>query len=255
MKLTHEHSEDGVTERHFELEVAGETVPGALWTPTEPADAPRPLLLAGHGGSQHKLFPPIVGAAKRYARHLKIAVVALDAPGHGPRAQPETKARFGETFRQQLAQGRGLGGEALAIMTGWATQAVPEWRAAIDAVQAYGAVGAGAPIAYLGMSLGAMIGIPLVASEPRIKAAIVGLAGLYEETPAFTEAARRLTVPVQFVAQWDDELVRRDAALALFDAIGSAEKTLHANRGGHGGVPPFERAGWEAFLARHLQLT
>jgi pimeloyl-ACP methyl ester carboxylesterase len=253
MKLTHEHSEDGVTERHFELEVAGETVPGILWTPAAPAAAPRPLLLAGHGGSQHKQFPPLVAAAKRYAKQLQIAVLALDAPGHGARANPETKARLGETFRKQLASGQGLGGETLAIMSAWATQAQPEWSAAIDAVQAFEAVGAGAPVAYLGLSLGAMIGIPLVAAEPRIKAAIVGLAGAYQETPAFTDAARRLTAPVLFVAQWDDELVRRDAALALFDAIGSAEKTLHANRGGHGGVPPFERAGWDAFLARHLQ--
>jgi hypothetical protein len=31
---------------------------------------------------------------------------------------------------------------------------------------------------------------------------------------------------VEFLLQWDDEAVTRDAALALFDAFASAEKTL-----------------------------
>jgi hypothetical protein len=41
-------------------------------------------------------------------------------------------------------------------------------------------------------------------------------------------------------------------ALDLFDAFGSEQKTLHANMGGHTGVPAF--AGEEAnrFFVRHL---
>ena len=65
--------------------------------------------------------------------------------------------------------------------------------------------------------------------------------------------ARKLTVPVVFTMQWDDELVPREAALALFDAIGSKEKTLHANPGEHAAMPPFERDGWLAFFARQFQ--
>ncbi len=38
----------------------------------------------------------------------------------------------------------------------------------------------------------------------------------------------------------------------LFDAIGSAEKTLHANPGGHMNVPMFEADSSERFFARHL---
>jgi len=47
------------------------------------------------------------------------------------------------------------------------------------------------------------------------------------------EAARRITVPVQFLLPWDDEHVDRRSALALFDAFASKEKTLHANPGDH----------------------
>jgi hypothetical protein len=32
----------------------------------------------------------------------------------------------------------------------------------------------------------------------------------------------------------------RESALALFDALGPAEKTLHANPGGHADIPAFE---------------
>lgn len=98
------------------------------------------------------------------------------------------------------------------------------------------------------MSLGSAIGVPLVAAEPRIKAAVLGLMG-YE---TLAEPAARITVPVEFVLQWDDEIVPRESGLALFDAIGSAERTLHANPGGHMDVPRFEIDSSERFFARHL---
>jgi hypothetical protein len=37
---------------------------------------------------------------------------------------------------------------------------------------------------------------------------------------------------VEFVVQWDDEMVPRAASLALFDTFASAEKTLHAGSTG-----------------------
>ena len=67
------------------------------------------------------------------------------------------------------------------------------------------------------------------------------------------EEARQVTIPLQVLLQWDDEGNDRQAALDLFDAFGSKHKTLHANMGGHTGVPQF--AGDEAagFFARHLR--
>jgi hypothetical protein len=34
-------------------------------------------------------------------------------------------------------------------------------------------------------------------------------------------AAARITVPVEFLLQWDDELIPRESGLALFDAFAS----------------------------------
>ena len=47
-------------------------------------------------------------------------------------------------------------------------------------------------------------------------------------------------------------IVPRGDGLALFDAIGSKEKTLHANPGRHVDVPMFEVDSTERFFARHL---
>jgi hypothetical protein len=130
-----------------------------------------------------------------------------------------------------------------------AQRAVPEWQATLDALLALPEIGADAPVGYGGgISLGTAIGIPLTAAEPRIRAAIFGGGFfVYEQQLA---AARRITVPVQFLLPWDDEYVDRQSCLELFDAFASEEKTLHANPGDH------RRVRWvgldEAFLPRHL---
>lgn len=66
------------------------------------------------------------------------------------------------------------------------------------------------------------------------------------------ETAARITVPLEFLVQWDDERVPRTQSLALFDAFASTEKTLHANPGKHGEVPAFEMDSTLRFFARHL---
>jgi len=66
-----------------------------------------------------------------------------------------------------------------------------------------------------------------------------------------TDAAR-ITCPVFFVQQWHDELFAREDSSALFDAIASPDKRLHANPGAHMAVPGEELAYSAQFLARHL---
>ena len=82
----------------------------------------------------------------------------------------------------------------------------------------------------------------------RVCAAVLGLGGAL----ASAEPAARITVPVEFLVQWDDERVPRAQSLALFHALASAEKTLHANPGKHGDVPAFELDSTLRFFARHL---
>jgi dienelactone hydrolase len=251
MDFTAENVTKGVVERLFELEVAGQRVPGVLWTP-ESDSSPRPLVLMGHGGSQHKKADTLLARARRYVSALGYAVAAIDAPGHGDRVTPEEAAAFTAQVRQRIAEGRKVGGEVARQMAERARSAVPEWQATLDALQGLDIVGPAGPVGYWGVSMGTAIGVPFVAAEPRITAAVLGLAGLTPGNDAFGEAAGRITVPVEFVLQWDDELVDRDAGIALFDALGSRQKTLHVNPGGHLGIPMFERDSWERFYTRHL---
>jgi hypothetical protein len=90
--------------------------------------------------------------------------------------------------------------------------------------------------------------VPLTAVEPRIGAALFGIFW----HGSLVEAARRITVPVEFVLQWDDEHIPREPGLSLFDAFASKEKTLHANAGAHHERPRFEADSAVRFFARHL---
>lgn len=56
--------------------------------------------------------------------------------------------------------------------------------------------------------------------------------------------------PIEFAFQWDDAVAAREAGLALFDAFGSTEKTMHINPGPHGGIPRFEEAPFGTGLAK-----
>ena len=243
MRFSAETTSDGVTERLFTV---GD-VPGAVWAPAG-AEGPRPLMLLGHGGGAHKTAPPMLGRSRRYVTGAGFAVAAIDAPGWGGRPVPAEYEPYNAEIEELSAAGKSLGDVFARRGVVTAKLAIPEWQATIDALTGLSWIGADAPIGYWGVSLGTAIGVPLVAAEPRIRAAVLGLMG--HETLA--EAAAQISVPVEFDLQWDDELVPRDSGLALFDAIGSAEKTLHANRGGHMDVPRFEVDSSERFFARHL---
>ncbi len=227
-------------------------IPGVLWSPVD-AVGPRPLVLLGHGGGQHKKAPGLVARAHRYVTARGFAVAAIDAPGHGDRPRTKDDERFVQSIRARMAAGEPIGHLIARKNASWAEQAVPEWHTVLDAVQDLEIIGPGAPIGFCGLSLGSAIGIPFVADDPRITAAVLGLAGIAERTgDSLAAAAGRITVPLEFLLQWDDELVPREAGLALFDAFASREKTLHANPGRHLGVPAFELDSSERFFVRHL---
>lgn len=250
LHFTGEKTVEGVVERTFEIEVSGEKVPGALWAP-EGASGPRPLVLMGHGGSQHKKTPGIRARGNTYTKDMGYVVAAIDAPGHGDRISPEEARRFSREISERIRTGQPMDSTRLKAMGERTLQAVPEWHAALDALQELDYIGDG-PVGYWGVSMGTAIGVPFVAAEPRIECAIFGLAGLRPGASDFEAAARSITVPIQFAFQWDDEVAARDHGLALFEAFGSKEKTMHINPGGHLGIPRHEVASWQAFYARHL---
>lgn len=232
LKVVSETTEGFVTELRFDLEVDGEIVPGILWTP-QGAEGPRPLVLFGHGGRQHKRVDNILRSARDLVITEHYAVAAIDGPGHGDRPR-SPDAKEGETPR---------------------TNMTAEWCAVIDELQKLSYVGEG-PLGYWGVSMGTRFGVPLVAKEPRIKAAILGLFGLFDE--GFTEdsgwgkAAASITIPLLFVFQRSDELMQLSNGIRLYDAFGSAEKAMHINPGGHTGIPVSERETWKPFFVGHL---
>ena len=257
MEVLSENVEQGVVEQRFDLQVGGEAVPGIRWFP-EGAKVSRPTILIGHGGTQHKRVPNVLGLARRFVRHLGYSAVALDAPGHGERiTDPEKAERRRQAIQARVAAGPGAAGgvafgpEEASEWVERTTKGVAEWHALLDSLDKHGE---GPRYGYWGVSMGTAIGLPFVASEPRVGAAVLGLAGLGNLPGAerFERAARGLAVPVLLVLQWNDELVGQTSGLALFDAIGSSEKTLHVNPGGHIQIPLFERDAYEAFFLRHL---
>jgi len=245
---------DGVVQRDFDIAVAGETVPCVIWA-AEGARRPRPLIVMGHGGSQHKKTLGIRTRAGEYARNLGYATLAVDAPGHGDRISRKQAARLAEEVGARVmgrADARPMDPSRLKMMVERSRQVVPEWKAALDAVQELDFVGGEGPVGYWGLSMGTAFGVPFVAAEPRIKCAVFGLAGLRPGATEFEAAARSITVPLQFAFQWDDAVAPRENGIALFEAFGSTQKTMHVNPGGHIEIPESEGDAWERFYMRHL---
>ena len=251
MDVVAETVEKRVVERRFDLKVGSEVVPGLHWLP-EGATGPLPTVLIGHGGTQHKRVPNVLALARQLVRHLGIAVVALDAPEHGDRISDPAAAEAalrGLQERIQSGGGTPFPADRMRAMAERVPGHVAEWRALLDDLQTDERFAAG-PFGWWGLSMGTSHGLPLVAEEPRITAAVLGLNALRGEQ--MRELAGRVTVPVLFLLQWDDELMTRQAGLDLWDALGSTDKTLHVNPGGHVAVPLTERRAAEEFFARHL---
>jgi dienelactone hydrolase len=255
MEFTEERVEEGNVRRYsFSVTVAGAAVPAVLWAPGG-ARGSRPLVLMGHGGSQHKKTPGIVARARQYATRLGYATLAIDAPGHGDRI---SRADAAALARSVGARVRGEAGaapidpERLRQMTQRSAQAIPEWNAALAAVQTLDFVGASERVGYWGVSMGTAIGVPFVAQCKAVTCAVFGLAGLRPGATEFEAAARAISIPVEFVFQWHDAVAPREHGIALFDALGSKEKTLHVNPGGHLDIPRFEGESWARFYERHL---
>ncbi|MFE3599554.1 alpha/beta hydrolase [Streptomyces sp. NPDC059142] len=243
MQVTSERRlDDGVLEREFTLD----GIPGILWTPA-PASAPAPLILLGHPPLGLRGMYPRLVARARHCAVSGFAAATIELPGSGERPRLPAVEQARAELRRAMEAGEPVGDETIdALVLPLVDRAVPEWRAALDALLAL--PGIGGPVGYSGGLIS--IGIRLASAEPRISAAVL-FAGSLVPRAVFAEA-RQVTVPLHVLLQWDDEGNDRQAALDLFDALGSEEKSLHAHLGGHTGVP--RSAGEEAtrFLARHL---
>jgi len=176
-------------------------------------------------------------------------VAAIDAPGHGDRPRNLRDQQWAEAIHQARGAGEPIAPIVIDYTMSLAQRAVPEWQATLDALQALPEIGVEAPIGYAGVTLGVVTGLMLTAVESRIAA--VSFGGVFV-SDALIEAARRITVPVEYQIPWDDQEFDRASGIALFDAFASKEKTLHAHSGTHYPVPEYERDSSARFFARHL---
>ena len=221
-------SSKGVSERPFQVVRDGDVIPGILWT-RDVFDGRLPLVLMGHGGQSEKRNPAGLAMARRFVRRHGVAVCAIDAIDHGergdirntgdPAGHPSYRALWKreDTFDRMNA----------------------DWSATLDAVIATG-IADEERVGYWGLSMGTMLGLPFVASEQRIKAAVLGACGFTGSSAVrgnlgerHRSDAAKVACPVLFMVQWDDEIFDRDGALEMFDALGSADKRMHVHPGKH----------------------
>ncbi|MBO0812163.1 MAG: alpha/beta hydrolase [Microlunatus sp.] len=238
MHVTSEQRLDNCLERRFTL---GE-IPGILWTPTS---APAPLILLGHPGGLSTMYPRLAGRARQSAAN-GFATATIELPGSGDRPRsPDAEQARGD-LRRALAAGEPVDEIVDRLVLPLVEKAVPEWQATLDKLLSLPELRG--PVGYSGGLIA--IGVRLALVEPRLAAA--GLfAGSFVPRVMFEEA-RRVSIPVHMLLQWDDEGNDRQQALDLFDAFGSQEKTLYANLGGHTGVPQFAGEDAARFFVRHL---
>jgi dienelactone hydrolase len=123
---------------------------------------------------------------------------------------------------------------------------VADWTATLDALLASGDFEADA-VGYDGLSGGCLFGLPYVASDRRIIAAVVGACG-YEGVPLLADApstfapvlrdaAQRYDRPVLFPLQADDDMFPASGGRALFADLASSDKRLLVSPGTHTEVP------------------
>lgn len=231
MALSVGHDEGGVLERRFEASADGGRVPGLLWSPSGRAKASATVLI-GHGRTSHKRNPYALALARRFAA-CGWNSVAIDAPGHGDRRAADAEPQWPRPDPDQTAR---------------------DWQAALGLVREAAGVD-DARLAYWGMSMGASLGISLIAGDPRFHAAVLGLMHADWPAPPGTRIradAARLECPVLFMVNWDDTRAPRERAFELYELVGSEDKRLHAYPGEHGQLPEEARSASEEFLARYL---
>jgi dienelactone hydrolase len=243
LRIVDERDANGIRARAFRVDGETGEVPGILWSPHSPTRSlPLPLVLIGHGASGSKRQDYVRALARRLVLVHEVAAVAIDGPVHG-----ERRPDGGRDGRLQF----------LDFVKAWSSDPsltdsmVSDWRHTLDDLTLLEELTG--PVGYWGVSMGTILGLPLVAAEPRVEAAVLGLMGLTGPTSARIAAdAPQVGCPVLFLVQWSDELFPRQAAFELFDALGSPDKRLHANPGSHGAVPDEEFRASADFLAERL---
>ena len=231
-----------VVEEELTFARGDRTIPGRWWQPE--GTVMGPLILIGHGGSGSSSEDYVVALARRMVREHGCLCVAIDGPVHGRRRgdRSSESALVMLDFSQAWANDPTMTDEMVA-----------DWQAAMTAV--LGALGLlERPLGWWGLSMGTILGLPVVAAEPRITACVLGLAGVIGPTSDRLAAdAGAIGCPTLFLAQRDDELFGFEPVVELYDAIAAPDKQLRVAPGSHAQVSVETFAATMEFLDGRLR--
>ena len=236
-------------------------MPGYLWTATG-GHRRRPLVLLGHGATASKDTPLVTALAVRLVAELGYAAAAIDFPNQGERRPEEERSVPAAEVRSAM------GLVAWRQRNTQATeQAISDLRATVDFACERSDVNPG-PCRIHRAVHGNSVRRPVRSGRTPGEGGRVRALRLVGGSPPAGQggsgrtsrrrsqrAARTIRAPALFLLQWDDELFPRQDGLALYDLLGSPEKTLHANPGGHIALPRAEVADIIQFVRRHLAGT
>ena len=230
---------NGNSTREFQLRRDGKReVTGALWLPESPNPGST-LMCFGHGASGDRYQRPIADLAGRFVTEAGLPVLSIDGPVHGLRKVGDGgRKAFLPEFQRDAA----------------ITDMTDDWTDTIAVVQALPEVGTG-KLAYFGLSMGSIFGIPLIASRTDVTVATLGLFGVQDgfgHAEEFLSAAAKITCPLLYLMQLEDEIFDRKGYLEIFDTFASRDKRIHANPGLHPEIPGEEIDFAFDFLVAHI---
>ncbi len=158
---------EGVRELCFEYTSRGDRVPGRLLLPAGDA-GPHPLVIVQQEGARTGYAEAVCAGWPRRGA----AIAAIDLPLHGDRASPKLTERIHSLFE---ARSR-LEPAGADVWVSFVRQAVHDLHAAVDGLTRHEALDP-ERIGFAGFGLGAIVGTPFCAQEPRLRAAALALAG------------------------------------------------------------------------------
>lgn len=218
---------------------SGPGIPCSIWSA---ARSPRGIVLLGHGLGVDRDHETVRVPARVSALDHEAVVVVPEIPLHGVRdAHPRDPSGIVDRWQSFWAGG---GATTLTAELGCVLR---------FARASYGPL----PVSYFGLSLGTQYGIPFLAREPEVCAAVLGLFGSRPppRSPLMNRDAPAVRCPVYFVQKLDDELHGADSTTHLYQRLGAAEKVLDATPGGHAETSMASVRKACAFLARGGRAT
>jgi len=233
----------------LEATVGDHVAPALLFVPA--AEAPLPLVLLGHGAHLSKDDDVMQLLARGIARGVPAAVALMDCPGHGER---RPAGSTDEEFERDVARRMGDPAGDAALVADWLAVAA-EARARAPQVSG--------PLGYVGFSMGALLGLSIVADMPDVRAAVFALGGTLgaDALGGRGAVARNVRVrqgaaalgarEVLMLNMTRDEHFPIDGAIEVLEAI-PGTKRMAVWTGTHVEIPPEAIGMANQFLTRTL---